>query len=332
MNPARVITAPFRVSRPGTVLLTVAAVLAVGVITASEAKADPSLADAEKAVASLNHSMEVTTEQYNDAREDMKASKAKVVALEPRAKQLQAQLGGYENKLAEFAGSAYYGGRVGAFSALLESGSPQTFLDQVAFLQYLSNAQRADLEVLLNTKRKFDATKSKVDAELAKQVAHEKTLREKRGAIVKDLAKWRQLQARLGGGSGSNVEISTYNGPASGNAAIALQFAYAQQGKMYEWGAAGPSTYDCSGFTMRSWAEAGVSMPHSARKQYAMFPKVSLSALAPGDLVFYGSPIHHVAMAVGGGKVIHASQAGEPIRIVPIARGGGRIAGAVRPS
>jgi cell wall-associated NlpC family hydrolase len=84
---------------------------------------------------------------------------------------------------------------------------------------------------------------------------------------------------------------------------------------------------------MAAWARAGVSMAHSARQQYAAFPKVPLSALIPGDLVMYGSPIHHVAMYVGGGMVIHASTYGEPVRIVPIRRGSGSgIAGAVRPS
>jgi cell wall-associated NlpC family hydrolase len=308
------------------------AVIAVGLVPTGKAKADPSLADARKNVASLSKQMEVTTEQYNDAREDLKASKAKVAALEPRAKQLRSQLGGYENKLAEFAGSAYYGGRSGAFSALLQSGSPQTFLDQVAFLQYLSGEQRADLNVLLATKKQFDTTKSKVDAELAKQVEHEQTLRTKRTAIIKDLTKWQQLRAKLGGGS-ADVAIAYYDGPASGRVAAVLKFAYAQQGKPYEWGADGPGSYDCSGFTMRSWAEAGVSMPHSARKQMASFPRVSTSALEPGDLVFYGSPPHHVALYIGNGKVLHAPQSGSNVRIDTVAgAGGSAVSGAVRPS
>jgi len=336
VNPARALTAPFRISQPSTVtrvvVLAAAAVLAVGLVPTGKAHADPTLAEAEKKVAALSKQMEVATEQYNDAREDLKASKARVAALEPRARQLQTQLGGYESKLADFAGSAYYGGRPGAISILLQSGSPQTFLDQVAFLQYLSSVQRSQLNVLLDTKKQFDATKSKVDAELAKQAAHEKTLREKRTAITRDLAKWQQLSVRLGG-SGDNITIATYNGPASGRAAEAVQFAYAQQGKMYEFGAAGPSTYDCSGLTMRSWAEAGVSMAHSAKMQYNAFPKVSTSALLPGDLVFYGRPIHHVAMYVGNGKVIHAPQTGRPVQISTVAGAGGSpVSGAVRPS
>jgi cell wall-associated NlpC family hydrolase len=101
---------------------------------------------------------------------------------------------------------------------------------------------------------------------------------------------------------------------------------------MYEWGAAGPMTYDCSGLTMRAWGQAGVSMPHTARGQFAMFPKVSLSALRPGDLVMYGVPtIHHVAMYVGNRMIIDASTYGRPVAVRAM-RYGDPIAGAVRPS
>lgn len=336
MNPARALTAPFRLSHAATVRFVVvaaAAVLVVGLVPTGKAHADPSLKEAEKNVAALTKQMEVTTEQYNDAREDLKASQAKVAALEPQAKKLRTQLGGYETKVSEFAGDAYYGGRVSAFSALMESGSPQAFFDQVAFLDYLSGTQRSELDVLVATKKKFDVTKNKVDAELAKQAAHEKTLREKRAAITKDLAKWQKLSAQLGGGSGNNIIASTYDGPASGRAGEAVRFAYAQQGKQYEFGAAGPSTYDCSGLTMRAWGAAGVSMAHSARRQMAAFPRVSLSKLLPGDLVFYGSPPHHVAIYVGNGQVMHAPQTGQVVQLASVrGAGGSSPSGAVRPS
>jgi len=336
VNPARALTASFRLSHAATVRFTVvaaAAVLVVGLVPTGKAHADPSLKDAEKNVTALTKQMEVTTEQYNDAREDLKASQAKVAALEPRAAQLRKQVSGYESKVSAFAADAYYGGRMGAVSALLESGSPQAFFDQVAFLQYLSGAQRAELDVLIATKKEFDATKGKVDDELAKQAAHEKTLREKRATITKDLAKWQQLSVKLGGGSGNNIVASNYTGPASGRAGAAVRFAYAQQGKPYEFGSAGPSTFDCSGLTMRAWAAAGVSMAHSAKRQMAAFPRVSPSALLPGDLVFYGSPVHHVAIYVGNGKVIHAPQTGSVVQISSVSgAGGSSVSGAVRPS
>jgi cell wall-associated NlpC family hydrolase len=119
------------------------------------------------------------------------------------------------------------------------------------------------------------------------------------------------------------------NVPASGGAATAIAAAKSKLGSAYVWAAAGPSTFDCSGLTMYAWAAAGVSLPHSSSMQFSSGSKVSASALQPGDLVFYGSPIHHVALYVGGGQVIHAPQTGDVVRYASVDMM--PIVGAVRP-
>lgn len=85
---------------------------------------------------------------------------------------------------------------------------------------------------------------------------------------------------------------------------------YARQfvGNPYRWGGTSLTKgSDCSGFTMSVYANYGVSLPHSSRAQANCGTKVSLSELQPGDLVFYGgSSIHHVAMYIGNGQIVHA--------------------------
>ena len=106
-----------------------------------------------------------------------------------------------------------------------------------------------------------------------------------------------------------------------GNADRAIAYARAQLGEPYKWGGAGPGSWDCSGLVMRAWGSAGVSLPHSASGQYSRTQKVSLGSIRPGDLVYWGkSPgsIYHVAMYLGGGKMIHAPRPGRNVEIVPI--------------
>jgi cell wall-associated NlpC family hydrolase len=116
----------------------------------------------------------------------------------------------------------------------------------------------------------------------------------------------------------------------SPQAARAVAFALAQRGKPYRWGAEGPAAYDCSGLTRAAWRAAGVAIPRTAAAQLDGLPRVR-GRLRPGDLVVYhsdGPSRRHVAMVVGGGRMVEALGRGVPVRIVGL-RGG--FLGAVRP-
>ena len=102
---------------------------------------------------------------------------------------------------------------------------------------------------------------------------------------------------------------------ASGKVGAALAWAYAQLGKPYHYGGAGPRSFDCSGLTMRAFAAAGISLPHSAAAQQHAGRRVPLSQLQPGDLVFWGSPAYHVGIYVGGGRILDAPHTGTDVQI-----------------
>ncbi|TIC89205.1 NlpC/P60 family protein [Nocardioides sp. GY 10113] len=104
----------------------------------------------------------------------------------------------------------------------------------------------------------------------------------------------------------------------SGGAAAAVAFARAQIGEPYVWGAAGPSSWDCSGLTMAAWQAGGRALPHYSVAQYQVSTPISPADLRPGDLVFWGSgagpgSIYHVALYAGGGMIIHAPRTGRPV-------------------
>jgi cell wall-associated NlpC family hydrolase len=117
--------------------------------------------------------------------------------------------------------------------------------------------------------------------------------------------------------------------PNSQAAARAVAFALTQQGKPYELGAEGPDAYDCSGLVWRAWQHAGLAWERmTAAAQWQWLHQRGHDVLAaqvgPGDLLFYAkdandpASIHHVAMAIGYGRMVEAPQPGVPVRVRPL--------------
>ena len=123
-----------------------------------------------------------------------------------------------------------------------------------------------------------------------------------------------------GTGPGAVAPPGPNAGPPASGAAAAVAEARRQLGKPYRWGAAGPDSFDCSGLTLWAWRAGGRSLPHSSRAQFSATRRVALGDIQPGDLVFYGSPIHHMGIYVGGGTMVEASQTGTPVRYASIYR------------
>jgi cell wall-associated NlpC family hydrolase len=93
--------------------------------------------------------------------------------------------------------------------------------------------------------------------------------------------------------------------PNASQAQIAIDAAMSVRGTGYVWGSADPNVgFDCSGLTSWAYAQADVYLPHSSVAQYAALPHISRDQLQPGDLIFFFSPIHHVAIYLGGGTMI----------------------------
>ncbi len=108
--------------------------------------------------------------------------------------------------------------------------------------------------------------------------------------------------------------------PTASGSDRAIAFALDQVGEPYLWAAAGPSSWDCSGLTMAAWARGGRTLPHYSVAQYTESTPISAGQLRPGDLVFWGSSsspgsIHHVALYLGGGRIVHAPRTGRDVTV-----------------
>jgi cell wall-associated NlpC family hydrolase len=116
-----------------------------------------------------------------------------------------------------------------------------------------------------------------------------------------------------------------------------LSAAESRVGMPYVWGAAGPTSFDCSGLVQWSFRQAGIVMPRVAADQARTGPSVPVKDLQPGDLLFYHTDptapgyISHVAMYLGNGRMIQAPQPGMDVEIVPVDLSDG-FAGAIEVS
>jgi cell wall-associated NlpC family hydrolase len=116
-----------------------------------------------------------------------------------------------------------------------------------------------------------------------------------------------------GPGPGANVPS-----PSSG-ASGAVAAAMSQLGVGYRYASSMPGVaFDCSGLTRWAWGQAGVSLPNNSRAQAAATPDVPQSAIQPGDLIFYYSPISHVAIYIGGGQLVHATRPGDVVKVAAV--------------
>ncbi len=129
--------------------------------------------------------------------------------------------------------------------------------------------------------------------------------------------------------AGDEPSTSSGGGSPAAGASAAIAEARRQLGKPYQWGGSGPDSFDCSGLTSWAWRAGGKSLSHSSRAQYSETSRVSIADLQPGDLVFYGSPIHHVGLYIGDGQMIDAPETGRNVRQASIYRsdlvGAGRV-------
>jgi cell wall-associated NlpC family hydrolase len=187
----------------------------------------------------------------------------------------------------------------------------------------------AQLAVLQNTSVRVAAQRQRGLEELARQRAAELAARkaaELRRRIAAREAAERAREAaekareRKNGHKAPRPGRSDNGGSRKG-AQAAIDFAMAQLGEMYLWGATGPSRWDCSGLTMGAWEAAGVQLPHYSVAQYEQIQHIDEDQLRPGDLIFWATnpddpgTIHHVAMYLGNGRMIHAPRTGEPVQI-----------------
>jgi cell wall-associated NlpC family hydrolase len=184
---------------------------------------------------------------------------------------------------------------------VLQSGIYSDYATELKALNIRQEATRTRTAEIAAAEREAADAQAAVDKKLEEAKALLSDLKEKERAAIAS--------------RGAGVTRIPTDIPASGRGAAAVRFALAQVGDAYVYGAAGPNAWDCSGLTMVAWGQAGVGLPHSSSAQFGSGPHIPASALRPGDLVFYYSPISHVAIYIGNGMIVHAAHPGAGVRV-----------------
>ena len=330
------------------ILVAAFAVQALGVGSQQAAAApETDIATVQQRVERLRHEAEVSSERFNDLREQLASLGVRIKAAQTRLAVQQSKVDDARRVVGLLAAEAYRGGDFATLelylgddpdAMLARAGVVETLADrQMAAVRQLRDAQRgmaADMADLGRQKAKVTAAqadlvaaKKAVEAKLSAaqdllnrlSAAQRRSLERASRDAERQAARDAQQQAPSDSGdTAGGIAMSCGGFPVSAPTArvkAVLTYACAQIGDPYVWGAAGPDSFDCSGLTLQAWARGGVSLPHSSKMQAGYGTRVSASDLRPGDLVFFYSPISHVAIYVGKGMMVTAPQTGETVRV-----------------
>lgn len=337
----------------GLALICAAVVLsAPGAAYASPAKPTPgstkSLEDLRKEIEKLYHDAGVATDAYNAAEEKSEKQSKQIVKLARSITKGEQKLDKLKSRAAAAARAQYRSGGVSSEARLMLSDDPQEFLDgagrmrqgQKATKGMMTEMERTqeDLRIYakdataqwkkLETNRKAKAaSKKKIKKKIAAAEEMESKLEKKELERLKKLEEEAQLKKQSAWVS-SGV-LDDIKGKATGPGKKAVEFATAQIGKPYVWGAEGPSSYDCSGLTSKAWAAAGKGIPRTSQEQWKQLPHIDVKNMRPGDLIIYHADASHVGMYVGDGAIVHAPRPGRDVTVA--GAGSMKILGVVRP-
>jgi cell wall-associated NlpC family hydrolase len=311
------------------------AVAAVGILlTPGMANAAPSPSSIEKQIDEQWNKLEPVIEQYNDVHNQLVKNRAQLKKIDTRLAPLQLEVDLAMSQVGVMAGKAYMQGSPSAVKAMVVSGSPTALADKLLFLDQIGRHQRESVSGAAKLRDKLAGDKRDLDTLTDAVAARDTALAKQRQEIQKKVDELQKLRDRAYGSSGaSDGPFRTgpcpakYTNDAGGRAA---QKACDLIGKPYVFGAEGPGGYDCSGLTKVAWAAVGVHLEHFTGDQIRTGRAVTRSQLQPGDLVFYGSPVHHVGLYIGDNMMVHAPHTGDHVRMASIDRSGA-ITGIRRP-
>jgi peptidoglycan DL-endopeptidase CwlO len=305
--------------------------IAAGALVPISANAAPNLIEVQGRVRDLQEQATTAAEGAQEAKVTLARLNKTLVTVQQEASQQGASVTAMNKLIGAIAADQYKSGPLSKSLELLFSSDPSLYLSTAGSLEAVTRKKSADLKKFSVATQRLNATSLTVadklslvkaaEAKFRKQLAIANSkLDEAEALLAKLTAAERERLAKLNDDEEnadqqrSLADAGKY-GSVSGRGGTAIKYALAQIGDRYIFGADGLTTWDCSGLTMRAFGAAGVSLPHSSRAQYKYGKAISRKELQPGDLVFFGKPISHVAIYLGGNRMLHAPRKGSRVKI-----------------
>ena len=236
-----------------------------------------------------------------------------------------------QKSLSAIAIEQYKSGGFGDSFQLLFSSDPALYLSSAGALDAITRGKSTKIKKFAAAQQRLNATTLTVNDKVAMVAAAQKKFAAQSAKAQSKLAEAEVILAKLkkedrarlaalaaaqeDADQADSLKLAKGASGVSGKAGIALKYALAQIGDRYVFGAAGLKYWDCSGLTMVAFRTAGISLPHSSAAQSRMGKKVSIHSLKPGDLLFFGRPVSHVGIYLGGGKMVHAPRSGSRVKV-----------------
>jgi len=303
----------------------------LSLITAPTATAGPSLAQVQAQVNQLEDDATAAAEGAQEAKVKLAALTRSLAGIQAQAALQGKTVDAISKTLGSIAVEQYKSGSMSQSLELLFSSNPSLYLSSAGSLEAITRRKSTQLRKFQTAEQALNATSLTVSDRLAQVKVLQKKLAERSALATEKLAQAEALLATLkkedrdrlaklaleqeNADQASSLEAAKSASGVTGRAGIALKFALKQIGDKYVFGADGMVYWDCSGLTMRAFEAAGVSLPHSSAAQSRMGKSVPFNKKQPGDLLFFGRPVSHVAIYLGGGRMVHAPRSGSRVKV-----------------
>ena len=313
----------------------------LSIVQAPTSQAAPTLAQVQAQVIRYEEEATSAAEGAQEAKVKLNSLTRSLAGIQAQAEIQAKTVDAISKTLGAIAIDQYKSGTISQSLELLFSSDPSLYLSSAGSLEAITRQMGIQLRKFQSAEQKLNATSLTVSDRLAQVKALQKKLAEKSALATAKLAQAESILAKLkkedrerlarlaqereDADQASSLKAARSAAGVSGRAGLAIKFAFKQIGDKYVFGADGMIYWDCSGLTMRAYQTAGVSLPHSSAAQSRMGKSIPFSQKKPGDLLFFGRPVSHVGIYLGGGKMVHAPRSGSRVKVATTDMGRKRL-------